>query len=390
MCCQWSSSGTVANRYRRRRSLPRPVKTIKHELLDIPPQARIGELTVNVQTLPQIITADKRRQFIELTIPRARPERRFDLRWSLLPAGRRHLSARDRRRRTATANERPGSRKGHDQLRRTARRWIPPNFRCLIDRIRASSRVKSSVKERRRMNCSPITTDWQARRSRIWKRPAAGPPARPFAFGYGPYRPFIKYDERARRSINCRGMITPLPVELVAHLAGSPYRTFARAMKLRKVCIGATCRRSTKRWFTRVAGQRAGPPAPYPVRGDIFLNLHPDRLEVVNPGRLPLGVTPQTSFTPASAAMTLARLFSGDPGPMEREGSGFDMMYERQLRLWSTGADVAHRRRDSVHVTVRRHILKPPVIRLIETVDERFQLTQRGADHAGAAGFVGG
>lgn len=32
---------------------------------------------------------------------------------------------------------------------------------------------------------------------------------------------------------------------------------------------------------------------PYTQRGDIFLNLHPDRLEVVNPGLLPLGVTPQ-------------------------------------------------------------------------------------------------
>jgi ATP-dependent DNA helicase RecG len=32
---------------------------------------------------------------------------------------------------------------------------------------------------------------------------------------------------------------------------------------------------------------------PYTQRGDIFLNLHPDRLEVVNPGPLPLGVTPQ-------------------------------------------------------------------------------------------------
>ena len=29
---------------------------------------------------------------------------------------------------------------------------------------------------------------------------------------------------------------------------------------------------------------------PYTQRGDIFLNLHPDRLEVVNPGLLPLGV----------------------------------------------------------------------------------------------------
>lgn len=32
---------------------------------------------------------------------------------------------------------------------------------------------------------------------------------------------------------------------------------------------------------------------PYTQRGDIYLNLDPDKLEVVNPGRLPLGVTPR-------------------------------------------------------------------------------------------------
>ncbi|MFZ5543837.1 MAG: ATP-binding protein [Pseudomonadota bacterium] len=32
---------------------------------------------------------------------------------------------------------------------------------------------------------------------------------------------------------------------------------------------------------------------PYTQRGDVFLNLYPDRLEVVNPGHLPLGVTPR-------------------------------------------------------------------------------------------------
>ena len=32
---------------------------------------------------------------------------------------------------------------------------------------------------------------------------------------------------------------------------------------------------------------------PYTQQGDIYLNLHPDRLEMVNPGLLPLGVTAQ-------------------------------------------------------------------------------------------------
>ena len=61
---------------------------------------------------------------------------------------------------------------------------------------------------------------------------------------------------------------------------------------------------------------------PYTQRGDIFLNLHPDRLEVVNPGRLPLGVTPQTILHASRRRNDgLARVFH-DLGLMEREGSG--------------------------------------------------------------------
>ena len=46
---------------------------------------------------------------------------------------------------------------------------------------------------------------------------------------------------------------------------------------------------------------------PYTQRGDIFLNLHPDRLEVVNPGRLPLGVTPGTFCMRAVGGTTALR-----------------------------------------------------------------------------------
>ena len=67
---------------------------------------------------------------------------------------------------------------------------------------------------------------------------------------------------------------------------------------------------------------------PYTQRGDIFLNLYPDRLEVVNPGPLPLGVTPQNVLhTTVRRNEHLARLFH-DLKLMEREGSGFDNMFE--------------------------------------------------------------
>lgn len=70
---------------------------------------------------------------------------------------------------------------------------------------------------------------------------------------------------------------------------------------------------------------------PYTQRGDVFLSFHPDRLEVTNPGRLPLGVTP-ANILHASRRRNeeLARIFH-DLGLMEREGSGFDLIYDLLL-----------------------------------------------------------
>jgi len=67
---------------------------------------------------------------------------------------------------------------------------------------------------------------------------------------------------------------------------------------------------------------------PYTQSGDIFLTVHPDRLEIVNPGPLPLGVTPQNVLhMTVRRNEHFARLFH-DLKLMEREGTGFDKMYE--------------------------------------------------------------
>lgn len=99
---------------------------------------------------------------------------------------------------------------------------------------------------------------------------------------------------------------------------------------------------------------------PYTQRGDIFLNLHPDRLEVVNPGRLPIGVTPKN----------ILHAF------MEREGSGIDLMFERLLASGRAAPTITEGT-DSVHVVVPRRLLQPGVIRLLAEADQRYQLTQR-------------
>ena len=115
---------------------------------------------------------------------------------------------------------------------------------------------------------------------------------------------------------------------------------------------------------------------PYTQRGDIFLNLYPDRLEIVNPGSLPLGVTPQNVLhTTVRRNEHLARLFH-DLKLMEREGSGFDKIFEVLLSQGRPAPELIELH-DRVQVTVRRRILKPEIIDFIAKAEQTYQLTQR-------------
>jgi ATP-dependent DNA helicase RecG len=115
---------------------------------------------------------------------------------------------------------------------------------------------------------------------------------------------------------------------------------------------------------------------PYTQRGDIFLNLHPDRLDVVNPGRLPIGVTPRNILHASRRRNDgLARVFH-DLKLMEREGSGIDLMFERLLASGRAAPTVTEGT-DSVHVVVPRRVVQPGVIRLLAEADQRYQLAQR-------------
>ena len=113
---------------------------------------------------------------------------------------------------------------------------------------------------------------------------------------------------------------------------------------------------------------------PYTQKGDIFLNLNPDSLEVVNPGRLPIGVTPK-NILHASVRRNdnLAKLFH-DIGLMEREGTGIDRMYEILL---SQGRPVPELMEgdDSFAVTLRRRLPDRKVISFISNVDDFLDLT---------------
>jgi ATP-dependent DNA helicase RecG len=114
----------------------------------------------------------------------------------------------------------------------------------------------------------------------------------------------------------------------------------------------------------------------YTMRGDIFINLYPNRLEVHSPGLLPWGVTPKNIISQSVRRNEhLAKVFY-DLRLMEREGSGYDKIYEVLL---SEGKQipVVEEKSDRVKVTVFSPIFNKEAIRLIEKANTDFPLKQK-------------
>ena len=104
---------------------------------------------------------------------------------------------------------------------------------------------------------------------------------------------------------------------------------------------------------------------PYTTRGDIFINMYPDRMVVVNPGRLPFGVTPKNILQKTvKRNQALSRILFA-LHIMEGEGSGYDLMYETQLSLGKS-VPILFEGEDSVSVTVERKIVSKEASRVFE------------------------
>lgn len=111
---------------------------------------------------------------------------------------------------------------------------------------------------------------------------------------------------------------------------------------------------------------------PYTTRGDIFINVYPDRMTIVNPGLLPLGITSDNILQKTIKRNEhLAKVFY-DLKMMEAEGSGYDMMYETLLAAGKS-LPVVIEGDDSVSVTVERKVLNQEVSRITEYVFNNYE-----------------
>jgi ATP-dependent DNA helicase RecG len=114
----------------------------------------------------------------------------------------------------------------------------------------------------------------------------------------------------------------------------------------------------------------------YTMRGDIFINIFPDRLEIHSPGRLPFGVTPKNILSQSIRRNEhLSKVFY-DLGLMEKEGSGYDLVYAQLLASGKPIPEVKDLD-DRVVVVVQKQFVSKQVIRLMDRANSEFNLRQK-------------
>ena len=336
---------------------------------------KLAERTVNVTVLPDVVSAPNGGQFVELRIARS-------LAVASTTDGRYFLRVADQSKPVI----------GDDVLRLASERAALPwetqttlhlpraeadaaQRQALLRALRAYDRVKPSVKEK---TDDELLDHYQLARGPLLTHLdvlCIGSQHQRAQLATAPVIQFLKYDELGQKvnklvwddhTLSPMALIEAVWTEVPDfreryELPDGLYRQHVPAFDevvVRELLVNALVHR------------------PYTQRGDIFLNLHPDRLEVVNPGPLPLGVTPHNVLhTTVRRNEHLARLFH-DLKLMEREGSGYDRIFEVLLSQGRPMPELVETH-DRVQVTVRRRILAPEVIDFIAKADQTYQLSQR-------------
>jgi ATP-dependent DNA helicase RecG len=114
----------------------------------------------------------------------------------------------------------------------------------------------------------------------------------------------------------------------------------------------------------------------YTARGDIFINIYHDRLEIHNPGTLPYGVTPRNILSRSVRRNENLSKVCYDLNLMEKEGSGYDMIYASLLRI-GKALPTVYEEDDRVVVTVQKDFVSRDIILLMNKAIDNFALKQK-------------
>jgi ATP-dependent DNA helicase RecG len=253
---------------------------------------RVGELTVNVQVAPELKRHDNGGEYIALTIPRA-------VGVASTSDGRYFLRVGDTCRPIVgddvmrLANERPATpweeMTSQDVARANA---DAAKVERLCARLRASDRVKPSVREK---SDNELLTHYGLARGDVLTNLGvliAGDTRDRARLGSAPIVQAIKYDEGGAKISKWSWDDHELsPIELVDAIWNevTDFReSYEMPDGMLRTKLPAYDELVVRELLVNALVHR-----PYTQRGGLYLNLHPDGLEVVNRGRLPIGVTPK-------------------------------------------------------------------------------------------------
>jgi ATP-dependent DNA helicase RecG len=114
----------------------------------------------------------------------------------------------------------------------------------------------------------------------------------------------------------------------------------------------------------------------YTTRGDIFINIFTDRMEIHSPGRLPFGVTPKNILSQSVRRNEhLSKVFY-DLGLMEKEGSGYDLIYSKLLGSGKP-LPVVMETDERVTVIIKKQFVSKEVVQLMDKASNEFLLKQK-------------
>ncbi len=355
-------------------TLPPLDQRIKPELLDTI-RKRIAELTVNVVVLPRIGQAVNGGEYIDLDIHRSQgvastSDGRYYIR---IADTSQPVLGDDVMRLAGERASYPWETLTTLQVPRT--QFDEKKFRAFCETIRASDRVKEFVKAKTDDELMDhylfASSEWLTNLGIL----CIGRREDRARLGTAPVLQFIKYDETG-------GKVNKLvwddytlnPMELI-EAVWREVPDWRESYEIRDGLYPHTVPHYdevvVRELLTNALVHR-----PYTQRGDIFINLFSDRLQIVNPGLLPLGVTPQNILhVTVRRNEGLARVFH-DLKLMEREGSGYDKIYEVLLSQGKLPPEPVEGP-DRVEVTVRKRILNPLIIDFIDKADQTFHLRQK-------------
>jgi ATP-dependent DNA helicase RecG len=114
----------------------------------------------------------------------------------------------------------------------------------------------------------------------------------------------------------------------------------------------------------------------YTISGDIFIKVFNDRIEITNPGGLPLGITKDNILHSTHRRNPHLIRILHDLKLMEGEGTGYNLIYEITSRD-AKAFPIPISDYNSTSVTQYSKILDETTVLLIDFIDKHYQLSQK-------------